>query len=127
MAWDGLSFIEIRPMEECYIISDACSTTLLLAHKIRKFAHWSSHIFHSSVCGSTSALASRSLECGQLIPAQLIQLLCREVAGRSRQGAPERWTPKDAVEHATVVYARNAARLLGSIGLIAAHSKSLSS
>jgi hypothetical protein len=35
MAWDGLSFVEIGPMEECYIISDACSTTSLLAHKIR--------------------------------------------------------------------------------------------
>jgi hypothetical protein len=35
--------------------------------------------------------------------------------------------PKDAVEYATVIYAQNAARLVRSIGLIVAHSKSVSS
>ena len=30
--------------------------------------------------------------------------------------------PKDAIEHATVIYPPNAARLFGSIGLMAVHS-----
>ena len=38
LAWTF--FIEIGPMEEHYIIIDACSTTLLLAHKINQSAHW---------------------------------------------------------------------------------------
>ena len=42
-----------------------------------------------------------------------------------RQVAPWRTgsqNPKDAIEHATVIYAPNATRFVGNIGLIAVHS-----
>ena len=35
-----------------------------------------------------------------------------KAAGRSRQGAPERRTQKDAIEHATIIYTPNATRFV---------------